>query len=372
MLLNIMLKEIKQNFRDVKGTILMTLFPFVLMIILGTAFSGVFGEGETTKIKAKVLYKNEARQAVAEGFKQLVETLKENGMTFEENLDETSALDSIKAGKYSCYVVLKDDEIIIYKNEKLDLEANIVESVFKAFIDKFNLMSEIVKYKPEAAKYVLSSEGVNAVERTTLDKKKSPRAIDYYAVTMVSLIIMYSSMAGMYSILSEKTRKTENRLLIAPISKNKLLIGKMLGTIVSTILQLTMVIIASKFILKANWGEDILTVAIILITEAMAFISLGVAVALLFKRESAANGILNTVIPAFAFLGGGYMNIEDIGSEALLKIANISPIRWVNIAILNIIYNNDYSGVSTTLAINVTSIIIIIILCVLLFRKEEA
>jgi ABC-2 type transport system permease protein len=372
MLLTIILKEIKQNFRDKKNTLLMTLFPFVLMIILGTAFSGVFGDGETTKIEAKVLYKNEAGPVVTAGFLQLIEGVKENDMSFEETVDETAALDSIKNGKYSCFVVVKDNEVAIYKNEKFNLEANIVESVLKAFIDKFNLMSEVVKYNPEAVQQVFSAGSEAAVERTTLDKKKAPRAVDYYAVTMVSLIIMYSSMFGMYSIFSEKSRKTENRLLIAPISKNKLLTGKVLGTLVSTILQLTMVFLASRFILKANWGEDILTVAIILITEAMLFIALGVVAAFLFKSESAASGILNTVIPAFAFLGGGYMNIEGFGSEGLLKVANISPIRWVNKSILNIIYNNDYSTVSTTLAINIISVVMIITLCVVLFRKEEA
>lgn len=372
MLKAIILKEIKQNFRDKRAILLMTLFPLLLIIILGTAFSGVFGEKESFKIDAKVLYKNAAGNHVTEAFMQLVSGLRDMGMSFERTEDEKTALDNITKGEYSCYVFIEDKGIKIYKNDKFNMEANIVESALRAFIDKYNLASEVVKYNPEAVQQVFKAEQVSVIERTTLEKKSAPRAIDYYAVSMVSLIIMYSSMSGMYSVLSEKVRKTSNRLLIAPISKNRLLTGKILGTLITITLQLSMVVLASKVLLKAYWGDDILTISAILITEALMFIAIGVTAAFLFNSESTASGVLNALVPTFAFLGGNYMSLEQFGSDALLRVANISPIRWVNKSILNIIYNNDYSTVPTTIAINFVSIVILLILCSVLYRKEEA
>ena len=40
--LQIILKEIKRNIRDYKANTMMVLFPIVLIIILGAAFSGIF------------------------------------------------------------------------------------------------------------------------------------------------------------------------------------------------------------------------------------------------------------------------------------------------------------------------------------------
>lgn len=41
-ILNILKKEILQNLRDKKSMLLMTLFPMLLITILGTVFSGNF------------------------------------------------------------------------------------------------------------------------------------------------------------------------------------------------------------------------------------------------------------------------------------------------------------------------------------------
>lgn len=52
--------------------------------------------------------------------------------------------------------------------------------------------------------------------------------MDYYALTMLTLILMYSSIAGVFAIKSETIARTLNRLLCSPVGKHEILIGKIL------------------------------------------------------------------------------------------------------------------------------------------------
>lgn len=58
--------------------------------------------------------------------------------------------------------------------------------------------------------------------------RRLKRAMDYYALTMLTLILMYSSIAGVFAIKSETIARTLNRLLCSPVGKHEILIGKIL------------------------------------------------------------------------------------------------------------------------------------------------
>lgn len=105
-IIHIILKEFKQNIRDFKANIMMVLFPIVLIVILGTAFSGVFSN-DIVLDDIRVLYSVQGDPALTESFHSFQEELqKQLGITFTETTNPEEGLSSIRNDRYSCFILL--------------------------------------------------------------------------------------------------------------------------------------------------------------------------------------------------------------------------------------------------------------------------
>lgn len=372
-ILNIVIKEIKHNFRNKRVLAIMILFPIVLIVILGTAFSKVMSN-DIQLGEIKVLYTVQGQGNVEKAFEDLQKGLKEYNVSFKETEDIKKAKESVQDSNYSCYLLVNEDskEIKIYKNDRYYLDASFVEGILNTFIQRYNVINEIQEKNPRVIGEILKGSNKRFVKMEALNEKKEPRAVDYYGVTMTTLIVLYSAMTGAYAMKSEKNRKTEGRMMVAPIGKKEIFIGKILGALVVAILQIFIVIIFSKYVVGVNWGDNIVILLLVIGSEIIMAVSLGIGVSFLTKTESAMNGILNSIIPVMVFLGGGYVPLEQFNSEILNTISNFSPVRWVNSSILNIVFRNNYEKVLPTIAINITAAVILLVTASMLFRREEA
>lgn len=372
-IIRILAKEFKQNIRNWKANSMMVLFPIILILILGAAFKGVF-DNSVNLSNTQALYTVQGRAELSEGFKGFISDIGDKtGIQFTETADTEEGIRSIKDVTYACYIWISesDGKARLYKNERYNFEAGLLESLLSTFVQKYNVIAEIFSVSPEAAVKIAAGHPQGTyVELSSLDKKKQPGSMDYYAVSMLTLILMYASLTGLWSIKSEQNLKTGSRILCSPIRKYEVLTGKVLGCIAVTIVQALVVIGFSKLILKADWGNDLPTILLVVLSQAMMTIGMGVGLAYLIKNDGAASGLLNTLIPFVVFLGGGYMPIDQFG-EALRKLADISPVRWVNKAIFSVIYNQDYSAVPTAIFLNL-AVAALFIAAAAVFSKKEA
>lgn len=201
---------------------------------------------------------------------------------------------------------------------------------------------------------------------SSLGEKTKPTAMDYYAVSMLTLIILYSSITGAHAIKSERVTKTINRLICSPAKKYQIFIGKIFGSLAITILQVLIVIVVSKYVLKAYWGSHVGIVLLLVGAEIIMAVSMGIAVSFLVKNES---GVLNILVPLIAFFGGAYGPVEMYGAN-VLRFSDLSPLRWINKATFSVIYSNDFSTVGAAIGINLCVAVIFIVIASLHFRKE--
>jgi len=371
MFLKIMFKEFRHNFRNWKANIMMIIFPIVLMTILGAAFTNSFASNLQLG-DVRVLYSAQENTPLSNAFHTFAGDIeKEMAISFEETNNIQDGINSIKDIRYSCYVLITEDpqEIKIYKNTRYDFEANLFESLVKTFASRYSSIAQIAHTNPALLPRVMTEPQGDFVETQSLDRKRQASSLDYYAVTMLTLILMYASLTGLWSIKNEKNYKTQNRILAGPVSKFDLLTGKVLGGILITLIQTGVVILFSKYILNAYWGPDIFTIMLVIVSQAIMAISIGTGIAYLIRSDSAATGVLNVAIPIFVFLGGGYVPLSMLGTT-LGKISGLSPVRWTNSAIFRVIYETDYSQVAPAILGNLFVAALFIIVSVLLSRKE--
>lgn len=374
-ILRIIIKEFIRNIRNFKANIMMVLFPIVLIIILGAAFSGVM-DNAINLGDVKVLYAVDAAtdSQFAVSFKDFLKQMSDEiGITFEKSSDISAGRSGVENHEYSAFVHITDDplKINLYKNERADFSAELIENALYSYTKTFNAMSAIAVNNAAAFNLPELREYKGYVKIRALDRERQPGSTDYYAITMLTMILMYSSLTGFWSVREEMEQKTAARVLCAPVHDYELMAGKVAGCIIVTITQGLTVILFSKLILKAYWGEHILPVAILVLTYSIMTVSFGVAFSYLIKNSDAASGIFNTIIPLFVFLGGGYVPMSVLNGTIMTKIAFISPVRWINAALFQVIYESDFSIVPVSVIINVSLAVVFIVISALLAKRRS-
>lgn len=371
-ILSIAIKELKQNLRDRKAMALMILFPIVLIVILGTAFSKVMGDNIDLG-EIKVIYSVEGKGNVSESFDALKESLKQYNVSFTYTDNKKKAIEDMENSEYSCYVVFNENnkEIKLYKNDRYNFNASFIEGILNTFVQRYNVINEIAVVNPKVIPNIVKDDKANFVSLESLDKRHQPRAIDYYGVTMTTLIVMYAAMTAGYGMNSERVRNTINRMFVSPLRKQEIFAGKVIGFLLITMIQIGVVVVFGKYVIKVNWGDNIGIILAVLSAEIAMSISIGIAVSFFAKSEAAMTGILNLIIPITIFLGGGYVPIEQINSKVISGLSKISPVKWINDSMFNVIYRNDYGTVISAILINIAIALVLLVFASLAFRREE-
>lgn len=364
-------KEIKQNLRDRKGMAMMILFPVLLMLVLGTALSGGFNNTISLK-DTKVLYSISGSVQEKEAFSNFTETMKKTGIQFEKTDNINKALDGIKDTTYACLINVDSDNNVIdlYENEQYDLKASIVKVILNTYVQRYNLISQIAKLEPMEVKNINAYGNTDYVSVESIDKRITPSALDYYGVTMLTMIILYSSLYGSFSVGGEYINKTADRLLSAPIGRFEILTGKAIGNILSAIIQFIAVIIFSKFVLKIYYGNHIFEFLLLLFSEIIMAIAIGMSVSFIFKKQSVSTIILNMFIPLMVFFGGGYGPLDGMSNSLLTSFSKLSPIKWTNDTAFALIYGNSAGNLSISILINIGIAAVFLILASTFFIRE--
>jgi len=157
-------------------------------------------------------------------------------------------------------------------------------------------------------------------------------AIDYFGTTLLTLTVFQGAFVAAWGVAKEKKANTNLRLAVSPVGKTQSLMGTFLGSWASLfLLSLTILALAILF-LSVDYGDSFLVPVLMLGSESLLASALGISSAVIIGKEESAGGLLNSLVPVLVFLGGGYMIIPESGF--LHDIAWISPVRWVNLAML--------------------------------------
>ncbi|MED1421552.1 ABC transporter permease [Bacillus smithii] len=368
-IINIAKKEIISDFRDFRTLIFMIAFPLVLMLVLGSALSNTFKSTVSVK-NVDVLYKNSTNSSVNHYFDQFIKEASKSGIHFKKATSKIDGKKEVKNNQYDGYVEISQYGIHLYLNNRNSIEGSILQGMFTSFVDQYNIASEVIKVAPDQLGTVYTNHKDNYIKENSLLPHKQPGSMDYYAIAMTTMIALYTARSANTLIQSERVRKTANRLIASPVRKSEIFIGKILGSIVINAVCIALVIAFSKIFLKANWGNHLGLVFVVLLTEILFAISIGIGVSYLTKSNSAAQVFLMLFVQLASFFGGAYFKIEN--PDGILKfITELSPLTWVNTAITKIIYANDLSAAIPAMGLNIGISILFLFVSIISLQRRE-
>ncbi|GAA3411295.1 ABC transporter permease [Paenibacillus hodogayensis] len=365
-------KEIRSNLRDTRTFLFMLALPILLMLILGSALANTFSD-DIHVGNLRLLVKSEATlpqlTAYWNGF---AETIGKEGVAIEQASVATDGRDEVRANRYSAYAELDDTGIRLYGSSKDTIESNILQGMLTAFADRYSLAAAAFRTDPAAAQAIVASAGqpVDFIRETALTADKRPGSIDYYAVAMTTMIALYSAMSASSLFRGERTRNTAIRLMAAPISKGEIFLGKVIGCTFINMLCVIAVVLFSKFVFQADWGNHYVSVFLVLLTEVLLAVSLGLGMSFLIQGDGA-RSIIMIFTQIASFIGGAYFPIGD--TEGVMTwISNLSPLRWANTALTQIIYLDKSSAAWPAIELNIGIAAVFLIIAVISMRRREA
>lgn len=367
---NIALQLIRVSIRDRRTLIFMLAFPIVMMLVLGSALSNAF-DNHIKIEKMRVLYKDTGSSNVAPYFEQFTKNVKKDNIYFYKAKEKVNGKNEVRENRYDAYVEVSNKGIQFYGSERNSIESSIVEGMLTAFADKYNLVNQVAKVKPDQAETVLKNAMPdNYIKEKSLNADKAPGSMDYYAVAVTTMISLYGAMGASFLLRGERTRNTAVRLATAPISKAEIFLGKIIGSIVLNLLSLLLIVAVSSLVFNANWGDHLWLVIIILLSEVFLAVSFGLGISYMAKTGEASRTIILIVVQLASFFGGAYFKIDN--PDGFMKLlTNLSPLTWANTAINKIIYNNDLGASMQVIGLNLGIAIIFLSIAIISFRRRE-
>ena len=130
------------------------------------------------------------------------------------------------------------------------------------------------------------------------------------------------------------------RTSISPIHKGKMLLGSLLASYIIQLLGITLLFIFTIFVLKVDYGNNLLLVILLAICGSLAGLSLGVMVATTIKsNENTKTGILIAITMLGCFLSGMMgITMKYIVDKNIPIINKINPASMITDGFYSLYY----------------------------------
>lgn len=372
-------KDFKIRFTDRKGFFLMIFFPIILTAILGSALSGVMGEGNLPKTTVGVVENgddplgNILVEDVLKG-KELNDLVTVKKASSESQLTAMLRNEKVDAG-----ILIPRDwsgslqegqlrRVKILTDPGKELKGKIIETVLQTFINRVTTTASSTKtvltnsaqtlapneMKELAGELTVSLENLSKERHSYVQDssigKKQVSGMQYYAAAMAAMFLLFNVANGAKSFINERDTETLARLMSTPTSKFSILAGKFLGNLYFVLAQFTIFLAVTHFLFDVNWGENILQTMLIGFAYSIAVSGLAIFFASIIKNLKTADLIGGLGVQVFSILGGSMIPIT-IFPKGLQTLANIAPNKWALMSFIDIMAGTQWNVLLTPIVV---------------------
>lgn len=332
-------------------------FPIILGLFFNLAFQNIEKNEQLQVIDIAIINSNDYNnnKIVKESLNELT---KGKSKLFNIKLtDEKTSKDLLKNNKIIGYLTFKENQVnITVKNSGVE------ETILKQVLEQIQTNSKIInkKVEKEISEQVVTNKKINYEQiyqnalsllnennikiNNISNKNLSYTMIEYY--TLIAMACLYGAMLSMFIINYQlpNMNSTGKRISASPINKTKQLISSLLSAYIVQIIGLLLLFLFTIFILKVDYGKNLLYVIITSLCGALSGLSLGVATSTLFKtNENAKTGIIIAITMLFCFLSGMMgITMKYIIDKNIPLLNMINPANMITDALYSLYYYNTF------------------------------
>ncbi|MFZ5986157.1 MAG: ABC transporter permease [Bacillota bacterium] len=361
--------EILKYIRDIKLLLGLTLFPVLLILILGNTVDGFLLPRDAKKIPTG--YINEDEGIIGSEFenlinskevKKLLELKKISSMDEGQKiLDEGKIEVLIHIEKNVSYNMASGKEQVIHLYGSKNVE--FVESIIKNFTSSFNTVNALLEVKGRPTQ-INKNENIERVSYQS--KGTMPKAIDYYSVLTMLQILLAGAIFGVF-IKSKKYESDLNiRLYSLPVPKQIITTGRILGSVIYVFVSSIITVLFSKYVFDANWDGNVLIISGTLLLFSAIAVGMGLVIGSFTSDMSTAMGIIFLIMFFFSAVSGSISPASTIAS-----LSFISPNYYAKTILFGTIYGYPSNVVINSALILAIFCLVIYSLAGLLGRREN-
>ncbi len=367
--LSIAFKDLKLRTRDFYAFIMLLVMPLVLIFFLGIIFKPMWTSKPFTVDVGIIDKDNDEISKILINDVFGSESLKDMLNLTYLNSDE-EAKEKINSGKLAAVVILRSgfsDSVIKGENASIEVlgdpEQSIKSGVIKNIVDYFALEvlrrrtiietvsdilapyssinpQEIQRLIPQWLKEIEDREDIVIVSPITASKNtKSIPPMDYYAVGMGVMYLLFATNAGAETIFEERRLKTYDRLKTTPVSDKNFFAGKILGIFFVALFQFLLIFLFTTLVYHVNWGSSITGLIALAFSSVLAFSGFSTLFASIAKSEQQIGNLGPALAMIFGFLGGGMWPVFTFPSWMNL-VSRFTPNRWAIDGFLKLMEQN--------------------------------
>ena len=332
-------------------------FPIILGLFFNLAFQNIEKKEQLQVIDIAIINSNDYNnnKIVKESLNEL--TKGKNKLFNIKLTDEKTSKDLLKNNKIIGYLTFKENQVnITVKNSGVE------ETILKQVLEQIQTNSKIInkKVEKEISEQVATNKKINyeQIYQSALslinkndikinnisNKNLSYTMIEYY--TLIAMACLYGALISMFIINYQlpNMNSTGKRISASPINKTKQLISSLLSAYIVQIIGLLLLFLFTIFILKVDYGKNLLYVIITSLCGALSGLSLGVATSTLFKtNENAKTGIIIAITMLFCFLSGMMgITMKYIIDKNIPLLNMINPANMITDALYSLYYHNTF------------------------------
>lgn len=313
----VVLKDLLLFFRDKKSFFTLFFMPIILIAILGAAFGDNMKKDSEIRINSfRVGITDQDKSATS---KMFLSTLSKSELSdiFDVKITSKNQLEKdLNSRDITLGIIIKPNfeksilnqdhvQLNILKGPNSNLQEMVLENVVLQFFQNYHMNRILVPLNQgkevEIVSDQLKKELVN--ERNIHLNSQPITSFQYYAGGMGVLFLLMTVVFLVGSMIEEKEEDVYKRLIVSKLSNTNYIVGKLLGIVLMSMIQLAVIILFTSLVFKVNWGEPF-TVGMIGCSFILNAAGFGVLIGSFINREKTFNsvGILGTQV--LAALGG--------------------------------------------------------------------
>lgn len=361
-------------------------FPIILGLLFNMAFSNI-EKDEMLKVFSIAVVSNDNSKE-QEIYKETLEKLSTgDARLFNlKYVDEEEANRLLDESEIEGYVVISDDvKVVIKENgsnqtiikfviQEIKQNKKIVEDLSLKEIEKETSNGNYSFDTAEIVNNILTKINSQEVSLNSLSSSNlSYMTIEYY--TLIAMACMYTGMLGLTSInncLANMSNKGK-RISVSPNNKSTIVLSSLIGSYIVSLLGLSILLLFLLFVLKVDFGNNMLLVILLSMIGSLAGISLGVLVASVFKlSEGAKTGIIIAISMFLSVLSGMMGVTLKYVIDTNIPIINlINPNNLITDGFYSLYYYNTLDRYFRDLIYLIIFVIICLVISFFSLRREQ-
>lgn len=369
---HIALKDNLIRFRDRNGLLLMLAAPLIIAAIIGAAFGGFGGQDNSaplTDIPFVVVNEDagELGQTVVDILQSgdlagLLEPTEMNDLAAAKRLVESGEMRGVIhiAPEFSASIRGRSQPgaeplsttVMLYTDPESTFSPLVLSAVLTQILNGFNAaaiggqvsVEQLLARRDQLGPALAQLPG--ALDETIqasfageqaggIQLKASPvgstsgsfNPLAYFAPAMAIFFLMFSLFDAANSILDEERDGTLARMMSTPTGFSYILFGKTGGVFLTGLLQITLLIVASRLLFQLSWGDSPLGLGLMAVATVTAAASLGLLITA-FTRDSSQAGVISAAVALIsAILGGTFFQAQGY-PDWLQPFSKLTINRW--------------------------------------------